>query len=133
MPTNSIFLWSSYCLLKKCKFKILSYFMNSKRSEIKLKNTMFDMRYGTFLGKSRPLCSNYTIELWVCWFMFNWRSLYYMANKFYTGHKDLFSLLIRYLISYRQSSPDQIWIMIYFKRKLGSHIFLQELARILSW
>ena len=58
-----------------------------KKSEIKMKNKVFDMRYETFLGQLRPLCSNYAIELWVCWFMFNWRSLYYMANKFYTRHK----------------------------------------------
>ena len=100
MSTFWIFFWS-YCLLKKCKLK----------------------KIWDFLSQSRPLCSNYTIELWVCWFMFNWRSLYYMANKFYTRHKDLFLLLIQYLYP---ADSDQIWIMIYFKRKLGSHFFCKN-------
>ena len=100
--------------------------MNLKnKREIKMKNKVFDMRYETFfLGQLRPLCSNYAIELWVCWFMFNWRSLYYMANKFYTRHKDLFLPLIRYLIctTSRDSCRDG-WIEKILKRKWRSGLF----------
>ena len=58
--------------------------MNLKnKGEIKMKNKVFDMRYETFFGPFETI----VLKLWVCWFMFNWRSLYYMANKFYTRHK----------------------------------------------